>query len=210
MSVLQAVDEFSRLGKFDFIMADPPWSFATRSFKGITSKSAAGHYRTMPLDQICELPVRSLAAKDCLLWMWSTNPHLPEALRVMAAWGFTFKTAGTWVKRTQHGKLAFGTGYTLRSANEPFLIGSRGRPTTTRRVRSAVESGDTEPLTLSSITIESVSREHSRKPDEAFIAAETLMPGARRLELFSRQTRLGWVSWGDETEKFSTSERVVT
>lgn len=208
MSFLQTVSELSALGKFDLIMADPPWQFRLRSFKGITAKSAAGHYRVLPLELICELPVASLAARDCLLWLWTTNPHLPEALKVMSAWGFEFKTAGTWVKRTKHGHVAMGTGYTLRSANEPFLIGTRGAPKTTRSVRSAITSGDTEPLTLSSITLESVAREHSRKPDEAFIAAEMLMPSARRVELFSRQKRVGWTSWGDEIDKFPKPEEM--
>ena len=206
MSILQAVDDFSRLGQFDLIMADPPWQFATRSAKGVTAKGAGGQYSVMPLDLVRELPVASLAEKHCLLWLWATNPMLPQALQVMAAWGFEFKTAGTWVKRTRHGKGAFGTGYTLRSANEPFLIGTRGRPVTTRKVRSAIASGDTDPLTLSSVTIESVSREHSRKPDEAFAAAELLMPEARRIELFSRQERPGWTVWGNETTKFSNLE----
>lgn len=209
MSVLQAVDDFHKLGEFDLIMADPPWKFAVRSFKGITSKSAAGHYDTMSHGQICELPVAQLAARDCFLWLWTTNPHLPEALRVMDAWGFTFKTAGTWVKRTKHGKLGFGTGYTLRSANEPFLIGSRGRPVTTRKVRSAIASGDPDLLIEAGITIESVSREHSRKPDESFAAAELLMPEARRIELFSRQRRPGWENWGYEADKFTTPEEVA-
>jgi N6-adenosine-specific RNA methylase IME4 len=88
----------------------------------------------------------------------------------------------------RHGKLAFGTGYVLRCAGEPFLIGTRGKPKTTRAVRSIVEG----PI-----------REHSRKPDEAFAAAEKMMPDARRIELFSRQQRPGWTVWGNEIERFA-------
>lgn len=193
---------------FDLIMADPPWQFTTRSPKGITAKGAGGQYDTMTLDDVCAMPVVELAARDCLLWLWATNPMLPQAFQVLEAWGFTFKTAGTWVKRTKHGKDAFGTGYILRSANEPFLIGTRGSPTTTRKVRSTVASGETDPLVKSSITIEAVVREHSRKPDEAFIAAETMLPDASRIELFSRQTRLGWTSWGHEVDKFPAPEGI--
>lgn len=112
---------------------------------------------------------------------------LPQAFAVLDAWGFTFKTAGHWAKRTRNGKLAFGTGYVLRCAGEPFLIGARGMPRTTRSVRSVIEGKV---------------REHSRKPDEAFAAAEQLMPDARRLELFSRQRRAGWTTWGDQAGKF--------
>jgi N6-adenosine-specific RNA methylase IME4 len=206
-------DDFIALrpaGGFGLIMADPPWPTAMRSEKGY-AKAPEGQYATMPMADIEALPVGMLAAADCLLWLWARNPQLPEALRVLAAWGFTFKTAGTWVKRTIHGKDAFGTGYILRSSNEPFLIGTRGAPRTTRATRSTVATYDDGfhapdgDWPRGSITIEAVAREHSRKPDEAFIAAQALMPGARRLELFSRQDRPGWSVWGNETGKFGSA-----
>ena len=173
-------------GGFDLIMADPPWSFATFSDKG-HKKSAQAHYTCASLDWIKALPVADLAAPDCLLWLWATNPMLPQAFEVLTGWGFTFKTAGHWVKMGSSGKLAFGTGYILRSAGEPFLIGTIGKPKTSRSVRSVILGPR---------------REHSRKPNEAFAAAEALMPDARRIELFSRQPRDGWTVWGDEAEKF--------
>ncbi len=180
------VDLPSVPGGFEFIMADPPWHFSTRSAKG-EGKSAQSHYRTMSVEAIKEMPVAEIAARDCLLWLWATNPMLPQAFDVLWAWGFTFSTSGTWVKRTKHGKIAFGTGYVLRCASEPFLIGRRGKPKATRSIRSVVEG----PI-----------REHSRKPEEAYAAAEQLMPGARRVELFSRKSRPGWAFWGDEAGKF--------
>lgn len=172
---------------FDVIMADPPWTFKTRSEKGITIKGAGGQYSTMTFADICALPVRDLAAPNCLLFLWATNPMLPQAFDVMKAWGFEFKTAGHWVKRTRHGRLGFGTGYILRSAGEPFLIGTRGTVRTSRSVRSVIEG----PV-----------REHSRKPDQAYVAAQMLVPGATRADLFSRETRAGWTSWGAESTKF--------
>ena len=174
-------------GPFDLIMADPPWHFATRSQKGVTPKGAGGQYATRDLDWIKSLPVASIAAPDCLLWLWATNPLLPQALEVMAAWGVTFKTAGHWSKKTKNGRQSFGTGYILRCAGEPFLIGTIGKPKTSRSVRSVIEG---------------LAREHSRKPDEAFAAAESLMPSARRIELFSRQRREGWTVWGDQIDHF--------
>lgn len=198
-------------GGFDLIMADPPWSYQMFSDKGY-GKAPEGQYQTMPLAEIMALPVAALAAPDCLLWLWAVNPQLPQALEVLAAWGFTFKTAGTWVKRTTRGKVAFGTGYVLRSSNEPFLIGTRGSPKTTRATRSAVISHDERLAELGSeiwpsgtVTIEATVREHSRKPDEAFRACEELMPEARRLELFSRTDRPGWTVWGDEAGKFGVA-----
>lgn len=179
---------FSGLGTYDLIMADPPWRFATRSAKGITAKGAEGQYLCMSMADISALPVASLAAPDCLLWLWATNPLLPECLNVAESWGFTFKTAGHWSKKTTGGKQAFGTGYILRCAGEPFIIATRGQPKTSRSVRSVIEG---------------LVREHSRKPEEAFAAAEALMPTARRVELFSRQRRAGWDSWGLEAAKFA-------
>lgn len=197
------------VGGFDLIMADPPWRYNMRSEKGY-GKAPEAHYQTMPTAEIAALPVEVLAATDCLLWLWAVNPKLPDALQVMAAWGFTFKTAGTWVKRTTRGKDAFGTGYVLRSSNEPFLIGTRGAPRTTKATRSTIPTYDDGFHSVAnggdwpsgSITIEGALREHSRKPDAAYQAAEGLMPAARRLELFSRQSRPGWSAWGNEVGRF--------
>lgn len=186
-------------GPFDLIMADPPWHFDVRSAKG-DAKSPQAKYSTLSLADISDLPVARVAATDCLLWLWACNPLLPQALGVLQAWGFTFKTAGTWLKRGSGGGVAFGTGYILRSANEPFLIGTRGSPRCTRATRGAVVTGPT--LARTGFTIEGLRREHSRKPDEGYAAAEALMPGARRLDLFSRETRPGWTGWGLEAGKF--------
>ena len=175
-------------GGFGLIMADPPWSFETYSKKG-QAKSAQAHYDCMTLKEIRALPVEALAGEHCVLWLWATSPMIREALDVCRVWGFAYKTMGVWVKRGASGKLAFGTGYRLRNAHEPFIIATRGAPVTARNVRSVVEGP---------------AREHSRKPDEAFAAAEALAPGAARAELFSRQARPGWACWGAETGKFST------
>jgi len=186
ISLVQEFYDLRPAGGFDLVMADPPWSFDNFSAEG-EAKNAKAQYACMDLPAIKAMPVSVLAADHCVLWLWVTNPMLREGMQVLDAWGFTFKTAGHWAKRTRHGKLAFGTGYILRCAGEPFLIGTRGAPKTTRSVRSVIEG----PL-----------REHSRKPDEAFAAAEKLMPDARRLELFSRQRRPGWSNWGNESQKF--------
>lgn len=171
---------------YDLIMIDDPWTFANWSDKG-EAKNASAQYDCMSFDDLKQLPVADLARPDCVLWMWATNPMLPQALELMKARCFTFKTAGHWVKKTKNGKLAFGAGYILRSAGEPFLIGTIGEPKTSRSVRSVIEG---------------LAREHSRKPDEAYREAERLMPDARRADLFSRQRRPGWESWGNEVGKF--------
>lgn len=176
---------------FDLLMVDPPWRFDTWSDKGKKHKSPEGHYSTMTIEDICSLPVGHLASADAILWLWATHPMLPLQFDVIKAWGFRFVTSGVWVKRTRNGKLAFGTGYRLRSASEPFLIATNGDPKTARTVRTVIEG----PV-----------RRHSEKPVEAFAAAEQLMPEARRIELFSRTNRTGWTAWGDEAGKFGGTE----
>lgn len=212
MSVLQKFHALRPSGGFGLIMADPPWRFDLFSDLG-EEKSPQRQYDCMALADICALPVEALAAEDCLLWLWATNPMLPQALEVMAAWGFEFRTAGTWVKRTKTGKDAMGTGYVFRSANEPILIGARGRPRIGfRSVRSTIASyhGVTEDvldlrLECISVTIDAVRRRHSEKPEAAYAAAEKLRPDARRIELFSRTSRPGWACWGDEVGKFDAA-----
>lgn len=178
-------------GGFGLIMADPPWRSEMRSQAGL-KKSPEAHYRTMELSEIAALPVEILAASDSLLWLWARGSQIPSAIQVVEAWGFELKTMGWWAKVTTGGKQTFGTGYLLRNAGEPFLIGTRGAPRTRNSVRD---------------TILGVRREHSRKPDEAYAAAEKLMPDAQRLDLFSRTDRPGWRAWGNETGKFNVAAR---
>jgi N6-adenosine-specific RNA methylase IME4 len=172
--------------RYNFIMADPPWKFKLRSAKG-EKKSPQHHYGCMSLDDIKRLPVAHLAAPDCVLFLWATSPMLRQGFEVLDAWGFKFASQGQWIKRTPSGKLCFGTGYRLRSASEPFLIATIGRPKTSRAHRNVIDG---------------LRREHSRKPEESFQWAETYMPNATRLELFSRNHRPGWECFGDEAGKF--------
>lgn len=178
-------------GGYSLIMIDPPWNFSTYSSKGL-KKSAQAHYSCMDGNGIKDLPVSDLAAEDCLLWCWATWPMLPNALETIEAWGFTYKTGGVWAKRTINGKLRWGTGFRLRSVCEPMLIATRGHPKSARNVTNLVDG---------------LAREHSRKPDEAYKAAECLMPDARRADIFARQKRDGWDGWGFELDKFGAPTR---
>lgn len=172
---------------YDVIMVDPPWSFDNWSIGG-NAKNAKAQYSCMPLSEIAALPVGHLARGDAWLWLWATYPMLPQAIEVMAAWGFPYVTGGSWVKRGVSGKLAMGTGYVLRSCSEVFLLGKHGSPLTcSKAIRNVIEAPR---------------REHSRKPEEAYATAETLFGPARRADLFSRATRPGWDAWGAETGKF--------
>lgn len=174
------------LFRYGLIMADPPWSFENWSKAG-EHKNASAEHDCISLADIKRMPIGHLSSRDCVLWLWATNPLLDQAFEVIRAWGFEFKTAGHWSKKTVSGKQAFGTGYILRSAGEPFLIATTGNPKTSRNVRSVIEG----PV-----------REHSRKPEEAFAAAERLCGDVPRIEIFSRQDRAGWDVFGNEVGKF--------
>lgn len=173
--------------KYGAILADPPWAYEMRSDKGY-GKSPEAQYETLSPAAIKALPVNQLAGPDCLLFLWSTWPHLPLVLEVMGAWGFTYKTGGAWVKRTATGKAAFGTGYLLRSATEPFLIGTIGAP--------AIRSKGVRNL------IEGIRREHSRKPPEARDMLDRLLPDVWACELFAREAWPGRDVWGDQAGRF--------
>ena len=94
--------------KYGAILVDPPWHFKTWSARG-TGRSAISHYHCLDLEDLKSLPVIDLAVDDCALFLWATDPILPLALKLINAWGFTYKTvAFTWVKTTKD-----GTGYPI-------------------------------------------------------------------------------------------------
>ena len=169
---------------YGVILADPPWTFATYSRKG-KGRSAEAHYDCMSLADIKSLPVGDWAAPDCALFLWITDPSLPQALEVIEAWGFVYKTvAFTWAKTTKDGAgFPIGCGYWTRANPEQCLLATRGRP---QRLSRSVPQLIVAPR-----------REHSRKPDEVYERIEALVPGPY-LELFARAPREGWHSWGDE------------
>ena len=137
--------------------------------------------------EIEALPIEALAADDCALFMWAVMPQLPEALRVIAAWGFTYKTcAFVWVKETKDGgNFATGMGYWTRANAELCLLATRGSP---RRINADVHQVVFAPRL-----------QHSRKPDEVYGRIERLL-GGPYVELFARQQREGWHAWGNEVE----------
>ena len=176
-------------GAYRVLLVDPPWRFRLYSEKG-ENKSPQNHYSCMTMDDIARLPVGALAHPEgCALMMWATAPMLPDAVRVMDAWGFTYKSAGAWAKRSKTGAAwAFGTGYCFRSAAEFFLLGTRGRPAQmVRNVRNLIVA----PV-----------REHSRKPDDMHVMCEALWEGPRA-ELFARETKPDWDVWGNQTDLFA-------
>lgn len=186
--------------KYGAILADPPWAYAMRSEKGY-EKSPEAHYQTMNLTDIAALPVGQLAGPDCLLFMWSTWPHLKQAQWVMEEWGFEYITGGAWIKRTVNWKLAFGNGYVQRTASEPYLIGKIGRPETkSKSERNVIDA----PIDICDIPdkIEAIRREHSRKPVQMREMIDRLLPRAYKAELFAREAWGDNDIWGNEAAKF--------
>lgn len=195
-----ADDPFDALPKRHFaaIYADPPWHFKTYSLdkKAKGQRHTSVHYDTMSAEQIRALPVAELAADDCVLFMWISWPSLTEALTLIEAWGFTYKTcAFSWIKADVSTIDMFSApktadmtlGYWTRANSEVCLLATRGKP---KRKHADVRQGVIEPR-----------REHSRKPDCIVDRIMRLVDGPY-LELFARTTREGWSSWGNQTDKF--------
>lgn len=171
---------------YDVILADPPWSFITWSDEG-KGRSPERHYPVMSTEDICRLSLPPLA-DNAALFLWSTWTHLPDALRVMEGWGFSYRTeAWVWVKAKRSGFGFFtGMGYYTRSNTEPCLLGVRGSMPVARH--------DIQGLIYEPV------HGHSKKPNAQYRKIEALYPGRRYLELFARRKREGWHSWGNEVD----------
>jgi N6-adenosine-specific RNA methylase IME4 len=174
------------------LYADPPWQFRVYDENSsiASEHGAAGvHYPCMSTNAICALPVKELATDAAALFLWTTAPHLPEALQVVAAWGFTYKRHAVWVKDW------IGLGYFVRNQHELLLVATRG------------DMPSPSPANRPSSVIDAPRREHSRKPDEAYELIERMYPRAAedRTVRSSRAGRLGGVGkrsgnspWGKE------------
>ncbi|MBE9102791.1 MT-A70 family methyltransferase [Vacuolonema iberomarrocanum] len=177
-------------GSYNCIVIDPPWFYTLR--KDDETHRNRIPYEPMTAEQIYSLPVPSLCPEG-VLWLWTTNNHIPEAVEAMSRWGFEIKTVLTWVKVSKTAQVAMGTGNWLRGATEHCFLAVRGEV----KAFSSLQTLKTETTVLFAER-----REHSRKPDEFYQIVETLFPGATRLEMFARQVRPGWDAWGDQTDYF--------
>lgn len=163
--------------RYSLILADPPWRY---DFSNTSGRAVEQHYPTMDLDSICALDVRALAEENAVLFLWATSPKLPEALRVVEAWGFKYKTSAIWRKS------GLGMGYYFRIDHELLLVatvGEPGVPLSEHRVSSVIDAEKSA---------------HSVKPELFREILERMYPAARRIELFSRSARRGWDAWGNE------------
>jgi N6-adenosine-specific RNA methylase IME4 len=175
--------------RFRVIYADPPWSFKTFSAKG-TGRSAISHFDTMSLRELERLPVYDLAAPDCALLLWVTRWLPSRAIAdLLESWCFVEKgTIFTWVKTNKDGtRYPIGNGYSTRANPERCILATRGKP-------KVLDHGVPELIVAPRL-------QYARKPEVAYQYIERLYSGPY-IELFSRNTRKGWTSWGNETSLF--------
>ena len=168
--------------KYSIIYADPPWRYSQKRLSG----AAEHHYNTMSIDELCALPVAELAEKDCALFLWAMFPQLPAALRLIKAWGFSYKTvAFVWLKLNKKVRSWFyGMGFWTRGNAEICLLATKGKP---KRRSAGVHQLIVSPI-----------ERHSQKPEEARDKIIALMGELPRIELFARQETPGWDVWGSE------------
>jgi N6-adenosine-specific RNA methylase IME4 len=162
-------------GEWDVVLADPPWQLGNPD----SDLAPDQHYPTLPTTEIQALQVP--AAEHGILFLWAVSGLLPDALAVVAAWGFTYKTSAVWVKTN-----GIGPGVWLRNRHELLLVATRGNwspPIPELRVDSVIEAKR---------------RRHSQKPDQTYELIEQMYPAARRLELYARTPRAGWTAWGNQ------------
>ena len=179
--------------KYNIIYADPPWQFSSPKFqdggRGFGNR-VEDRYPTLSHTELSALPLESISKKDCILFMWAIDSHLEKALEVMKNWGFRYSTIGfVWVKKTNKNNYCYNYGtYTLKST-EICLIGIKGK------LKNIKKSNNVKSLVFAERTI------HSKKPEDVRKRIEDLCLDLPRIELFAREKKDGWDSWGNEIKE---------
>lgn len=166
--------------KFPIILCDPPWQYEHIETE---SRAIENQYPTMTLQEICEMSISDIAMDDCLIFMWATSPKLKEAMEVLDAWGFDYRTNFVWVKDK------IGMGYYGRQKHELLLIAKKG------------DIPAPAPENRRASVIEAVRGKHSVKPDEFYTLIDTMYPTLPKIEIFARIEREGWYSWGNQVNE---------
>lgn len=175
--------------RYGVIVADPEWRFEPYSRETGMDRAADNHYPTSATEIIAERDVPSIAADDCVLFLWATVPMLFEAGDVMKAWGFEYKSHAVW------DKVHIGTGYWFRNRHEILLVGTKGD----------IPAPAMGEQFASVLTI--ARKEHSAKPEQFLEMIEHYFPNVPKIELNRRgPPRLGWDAWGLEAEALAAAE----
>ena len=171
------------LKRYGVILADPEWEFQVWNEDTGSDRSAENHYPTSTLGEIKKRDVPSIAADDSVLFLWATPPMLPQALEVMAAWGFSYKSQWAWVKDKA------GNGYWNRNQHEILLLGTRGN------VPAPIQGPKSASVIFAPVA------QHSEKPKAFYRLIEGHFPTLPKIELNAREKRKGWTAWGNEAPK---------
>lgn len=192
--------------KYHIIYADPPWTYNDRRENGNGTKfggGAMGHYPTLTIKDIKNLPIYKITENNCVLYLWVTFPLLKEGLEVMKSWGFKYKTLGfSWHKLNKNGNLFFGIGSYTKSNAEICLMGTKGKVGIMKKDNNGnwIITDPKEKLcTISnnvSSAINSIREKHSKKPDEIRNRIVELFGDVSKIELFARNKYEGWDSIG--------------
>jgi N6-adenosine-specific RNA methylase IME4 len=160
-------------------------------------KAAANIYPVSSLDAIKSRSVPDIAADDCVLFMWTTVPHLEQAFEVINAWGFSYRSSAVWHK--QYNGARQGMGYWFRINHEILLVATKGKV-------PAPAPG----TQFGSVIVAPVGA-HSEKPDVVYEMIEALYGPLPKIELNARARRAGWDAWGFEapTDIHDASERIA-
>jgi len=180
------------LKKYNIIYADPPWHFGGGGVfqdGGRSIRKTSDQYKLTKTIDLMALPVSGIAADDALLFMWTTDQHLPDALKLFEAWGFRYSTvAFYWIKRYESGSLCSNVGCWTMKNCEMVLLGIKGKPLRFKKARNVKQ------------LVEAVRRKHSQKPQEVRDRIVELLGDLPRVELFAREYTPGWDVWGNEIE----------
>jgi N6-adenosine-specific RNA methylase IME4 len=181
------------MDNYNILLSDPAWSYRNKRTGGSMKSGSASKYPVLTVEELCDLPIRNIADRDSVLFLWATVPLLPEALQVMKAWGYRYTTKITWHKT---GRL--GLGFWLRGEVEELLFGIRGK---VKAFRSSFPN-----------FIEAPVGKHSEKPEEfrqlIEATAGVKMPNPRMIELFARKPVPGWTTWGLDIDGIDIRERL--
>ena len=177
------MSEFPK-GKYQIIYCDPAWDYRDKAKAG--KRGSSFKYDVMTVQDIMRLPVWNIADNNCVLFMWATAPLMQDALDVIKAWDFTYKTfAFVWTKRQKtSSKYAVGMGNYSKSNAEYVLVATRGHP---KVINDTVKQ-----------IIDTPRRKHSQKPDRVRTDIVKMYGDISRIELFARTKVFGWSVWGND------------
>ena len=164
--------------KFDLILADPPYIYDTEAPR--ESDRIGNYYDQMTTEDICNLPISNITEKKAVLFLWSPSPKVQDAMEIIKAWNFEYKTQIIWNKKY----IGLGHNVRLRQQHEILLIAKKG--------------DFPKPLYKPPSIIEEKRTDHSRKPEKAYEIIERMYPDSRKIELFARQVHSGWHGVGFE------------